>query len=274
MVYNIMLKVSKILTASNIYGWLEPDGTYHEVEDEGHLKFMEEYFGTYEETYRRTFELGWVRVIQNGAETLKWDNKRLHLLQTFLMKQGLVANNRPYYLDSYDGLEGRDIITTTEDLLTANKYSDLARDNMLKVSKILTAKFLHAQPTIRAYHGSPDDFETFDPKMINPNDPDAPYNGFWFTNKEEEAISWAKHPYRRISPNGGFTRAYDLKLDNPATKQQAYAVAQELRQVDHSPRTLQEATRLELMRRGFDGIIHEAPIHFTQELQNAIEAGN
>jgi hypothetical protein len=111
------------------------------------------------------------------------------------------------------------------------------------------------------YHGSPvRDFTVFDIDKANPNDPDGPYNGFFFSSSFEEADSAGRFPYGRPNAPQAQTRAFYLSVKNPATRKQARIVAKELEDTwrnDPTVRTLQEATRKELQRRGFDGIIHE-----------------
>lgn len=128
------------------------------------------------------------------------------------------------------------------------------------------------------YHGSPvRGFTVFELDKINKNDPDAPYNGFWFSSNFRDAKMSGDHPWARPSPkDGGETRAFYLSLQRPATKKEAYAVARELDFSEGSPYyhlTTQEAVRLELLKRGYDGVIHEQPIYFTDEMRARVAAG-
>lgn len=128
------------------------------------------------------------------------------------------------------------------------------------------------------YHGSPvGGFEAFDLSKVNPYEPDAPYNGFWFSASEEDARSSGDYPWGRPNtPGGGETRAFYLSLKNPASRREARQVA---REVQRDPALLPddlsipEATRLELQRRGFDGVIHEAPVRFTPDMITRYEVG-
>jgi hypothetical protein len=110
------------------------------------------------------------------------------------------------------------------------------------------------------YHGSPErDFHVFDLDKVNPNDPDGPYNGFWFSSDFENADSSGRYPWGRPNATNPQTRAFYISLKNPATRAQARSVAREIADTwrDTGAPTLQVATRLELERRGFDGVIHD-----------------
>lgn len=118
------------------------------------------------------------------------------------------------------------------------------------------------------YHGSPvKGFDTFDLSKVNPNDPDAPYNGFWFSGSFEDARTSGDYPWGRPNtPGGGETRAFYLSLKNPATRAQAKQIA---RETNSTGAKLRE----ELQRRGYDGVIHSPPINITQEQRARIESG-
>ena len=127
------------------------------------------------------------------------------------------------------------------------------------------------------YHGSPvKGFTVFDLAKVNPDDPDASYNGFWFSSSEDDAGMSGDHPWGRPdTPGGGETRPFFLSLQNPATRKEAYAVSRSIDQ-DEGPYaglSLQEATRLELQKRGYDGVIHEAPVIFTPDMRARVAAG-
>jgi hypothetical protein len=117
------------------------------------------------------------------------------------------------------------------------------------------------------YHGSPErDFYIFDINKVNPNDPDGPYNGFFFSSSYEDADGAGRYPYGRPNAKNPQTRAFYLSLQNPATRAQARRVARELGDSwrdNHD--TLQEAVRIELQKQGFDGIIHEPYVNPSRE---------
>jgi hypothetical protein len=124
-----MLKVSKILKAATVYGWLFPDGSYHAVPYCCHAKWASEYlnieYGGYgfAENYGFAYKHNWIRVVSDGASAGKWNTEKLHRLQVFLMEKGFTANtDKCYYLDSDDDI---DLRTTYHELLTANKLRDL-----------------------------------------------------------------------------------------------------------------------------------------------------
>jgi GNAT superfamily N-acetyltransferase len=107
------------------------------------------------------------------------------------------------------------------------------------------------------YHGSPDDFDAFDPGKINPSDPDARVNGFWFTSKKEDAARWAKFPYGRPNTkDGGTTFAVYLSIKNPATRADIHAAAKAIEA--RGEFYTQDNIRAELIERGFDGYHHVA----------------
>lgn len=111
------------------------------------------------------------------------------------------------------------------------------------------------------YHGSPvRGFDTFDLSKVNAYDPDGPYNGFFFSSSREHAEGAGRFPYGRPDATDSETRAFYLSLKNPATREQARKVARELRDdwaaQYPSARSLQDATRMELQARGYDGVVH------------------
>ncbi len=87
------------------------------------------------------------------------------------------------------------------------------------------------------YHGSVADFETFDESKIAVSDPDAPFNGFWFTSAKQEASPAFRNPR--------FIKAYYLDIKNPAPPQ----VYRDLsREYDGT------ALRNKLKELGYDGV--------------------
>jgi hypothetical protein len=125
-------------------------------------------------------------------------------------------------------------------------------------SKVVDAE---GRPLV-VYHGSPvAGFIEFDPSKINASDPDGPYNGFWFSSSQSDADVSGRYPWGRPNAANPETRDYYLALQNPATRKQARSVAREISSDWETQypaaRSLQDATRLALRARGFDGVVHE-----------------
>jgi hypothetical protein len=115
---------------------------------------------------------------------------------------------------------------------------------------------------VLVYHGSPvRGFTEFDLSKVNANDPDAPYNGFWFSTSRDDAERSGRFPWGRPNADDAETREFYIALQNPATRAEARKVAREIEgnwEKRHpDARSLQDATRMELQARGFDGVIHE-----------------
>lgn len=133
---------------------------------------------------------------------------------------------------------------------------------------------------LAVYHGSPvRDFNIFDISKVNANDPDAPYNGFWFSSDKDSAETAGSFPWGRPNtPDGGQVRPFYLSIKNPIARRDALRVAREIRDDFETrwpeARSLQDATRLELEKRGYDGIVHSAPVRVTQDLVSQIDAAN
>jgi DNA repair protein RadC len=114
------------------------------------------------------------------------------------------------------------------------------------------------------YHGSPErDFARFDPERINKSDPDGPVNGFFFSTDFAEAERAGRFPWMRPNAPDAQTRAFYLSIRTPASMEEVTRAAKDLRGgwVDRYPkaRSLQDAVRFELERRGFDGVVREYP---------------
>jgi len=124
-----MIIVSKlILAGTNLYGWLLPDGSFHQVPEAHHAqwaaKYLKESFNGDLEDYSLPYSHNWLRIIDNGSSTNTWTDDKLHRLQVFLMKKGVTGSSRTYFLD---GELNSCIVTTFEDLLVANKLGDLRK---------------------------------------------------------------------------------------------------------------------------------------------------
>jgi hypothetical protein len=124
-------------------------------------------------------------------------------------------------------------------------------------SKVVDAQ---GKPLV-VYHGSPvADFAEFDLAKVNQSDPDGPYNGFWFSSSRSDAETSGRFPWGRPNTPDAQTRPFYLSIKNPASRQEARAVAREIRDTWESlhpaARSLQDAVRLELEARGFDGVVH------------------
>lgn len=177
-----MLKVSKILTSNRIYGWLLPDGSYHPVSFAGHedwalgnhsrLNITKESLET-ESVYDIAFKNGWLRLTAHGASTDTWTDAKLHRLQEFLMTQSIATSNFGYQLDYHALRNGRrsweTYDTTVQDLLVANKISDLARSRVASYGKytLTASRVLTADDSSQNPDGSfkTKDAESMDPKQ-------------------------------------------------------------------------------------------------------------
>jgi hypothetical protein len=112
------------------------------------------------------------------------------------------------------------------------------------------------------HHGSPvRGFREFDVSKINKNDPDGPYNGFWFTSDFDSAEGSGKFPWGRPNADDAETRTFYLDLKNPADRRTARKTAREWRELldrygDMPDATMQNGTRRLLQEKGYDGIVH------------------
>jgi hypothetical protein len=106
------------------------------------------------------------------------------------------------------------------------------------------------------YHGSPVlDFQEFDISKVNPNDPDALVNGFWFSSNRDEAEAAGMFPWGRPNAPDTQTREFRLNLDNPASRADVSRVYRRLtKEGEPSDNT---AVREALEAEGYDGYIHE-----------------
>ena len=87
------------------------------------------------------------------------------------------------------------------------------------------------------YHGSVEDFDAFDVSKMAQSDPDAPFNGFWFTSDKQSASPAFKNPR--------FIKEFFLDIKNPAPPE----VYRELSK-KHQGNELRE----ELQKLGYDGV--------------------
>jgi hypothetical protein len=114
------------------------------------------------------------------------------------------------------------------------------------------------------YHGTSQDFDTFDPTKIKAVDTDAPFNGFWFSSDHE--TSPAFHDPTNIMP------VY-LSIKNPAPWQVWRKVAQEVQRDrnDLPPRSRSnhDEVRHRLSEMGYDGIIFDQRPDIDAETLNA-----
>jgi len=127
-------------------------------------------------------------------------------------------------------------------------------------SKIVDAK---GEPLV-VYHGSPvRDFEEFDESKINENDPDAPYNGFWFSSKKQDALGAGRFPWGRPNEQNAQVRAFYLSMKNPASRGDVRG-AQRL-QLKEAKEGRPRPLRKILQEMGFDGVIHRLPPMFDRD---------
>ncbi|PZR73517.1 MAG: hypothetical protein DI537_46555, partial [Stutzerimonas stutzeri] len=104
------------------------------------------------------------------------------------------------------------------------------------------------------YHGTSQDFDTFDPAKIKAVDTDAPFNGFWFSS--DENTSPAFH-------NAKSVKAVYLAIKNPAPWQVWRKVAKEVYTanregtIDPRSRSVNDEVRHRLGEMGYDGILFE-----------------
>lgn len=120
------------------------------------------------------------------------------------------------------------------------------------------------------YHGSPTaGWTEFDLERINANDPDGPYNGFFVSTSFEDADAAGRFPWGRPNAKNPETRAFYARMENPATRSQAWDVSREIRnnweELHPQARSLQDAVRLELQKRGYDAIIHSPYVSPSRE---------
>lgn len=136
--YRDLSKVSRLLTANtNVFGWLLPDGSYHEVDTIYHVQWACRYLGIEYRLgsatdYGYFLRLGWIRMVRDGAFAENWSPKNLHRLQEFLMSMQISTGK--YHLEwmspsQYDHDDEESIITTIEELLVVNRMSELRKFN-------------------------------------------------------------------------------------------------------------------------------------------------
>ena len=104
----------------------------------------------------------------------------------------------------------------------------------------------------------------FDKSKIRANETDAWYNGFWFSSDKDTLPAWVK--------KNALYRVY-LDIRKPILSRDANKIVDEVRakleeNEDAYPgaRSIQDAVRMELQARGYDGVIHSehAPIDFDE----------
>ena len=116
------------------------------------------------------------------------------------------------------------------------------------------SKVINADGTPRVmYHGTSQDFDTFDPTKIKVMDTDAPFNGFWFSDSPE--TSPAFHDPTNIMP------VY-LRITNPADWRVWRKVTQwvnndyrEQGELPSRSRSTNDEVRHRLSDMGYDGIL-------------------
>lgn len=130
-----MIKVSrlckrKVSSSAFLYGWLLPNGEFLKAFVGGHADAMADYTqmdkvntGWYRDAYQKGWDMGCVRIAENGAQVERWTDPLLHRLQILLMANASILP-RVFYMES---LFGTDYRVWTEDLLTINRASQIAR---------------------------------------------------------------------------------------------------------------------------------------------------
>ena len=104
------------------------------------------------------------------------------------------------------------------------------------------------------FHGSLEDFNTFDISKIRHDETDAKYNGFWFNSDESYASpAWEDPKY---------VKSYYLAIKNPAPIKVANEVAKTIYNNYENYNlsggmSYADITRLELQKMGYDGVIHQ-----------------
>jgi hypothetical protein len=115
------------------------------------------------------------------------------------------------------------------------------------------------------YHGSIQDFKVFDIAKIRADETDAVYNGFWFTSEKDGASPAWRNPK--------FVKTCYLRLCNPAPHEVSRMVNKEVManpsRYQHADfRSYADAVRFELLKLGYDGVIHnDKPVINTEELR-------
>ncbi|BAO04969.1 uncharacterized protein CBO05P1_250 [Clostridium botulinum B str. Osaka05] len=96
------------------------------------------------------------------------------------------------------------------------------------------------------YHGSVESFNKFDENKIREDETDAVYNGFWFSSDKNPSPAWVNPNYRKTCK---------VRLNNPAPINTVNKVYEKLYNegVDWSCTRV----RKELLKIGYDGVIHE-----------------
>lgn len=119
------------------------------------------------------------------------------------------------------------------------------------------------QPLVM-WHGSPvRGFTTFDMSKINPNDPDARVNGFWFSSLRDEAETAGQFPWGRRNAPDAETRPFFLAIKNPASPRDVRAAVRDLETAGLD--ATRSEVRAELEKRGFDGYWHRRAFRPTPE---------
>ncbi len=104
------------------------------------------------------------------------------------------------------------------------------------------------------YHGSVKSFNYFDVNKINKNETDALYNGFWFSSKEDTSPAWV---------DSNYIKKCKVTINNPAS----HSVIKELYNQLYDKGVDISATKVrnELIKMGYDGVIHESIPNINEE---------
>lgn len=139
-----------------------------------------------------------------------------------------------------------------------NKLSDAQRE-FFKDSKVVDAY----GNLLVMYHGSLEDFDTFDKEKIRATDYDAPFNGFWFSSYDEGA-----DPAFREAK---FRKSYYLNITNPAPYSVYRKVSKDVqneywtKELPTRSRSFGDETRYKLQEMGYDGVHFDGAYKFTEE---------
>jgi hypothetical protein len=107
---------------------------------------------------------------------------------------------------------------------------------------------------MRVHHGSPNvGFTKFDIGKANPNDPDSPVNGFFFSTSKYDANTAGKFPYYAKQTGQNQTRSFYLKIENPINRRELHKMHRDL--MESGIFLNKEQMRKHLIKKGYDGLI-------------------
>lgn len=245
---------------------------------EEYVRFVEQYFSSYgnREVYIRTFvredvqpfrefEIGTARTDsrKRGSNVEKRDSgKTIHkrdginadLYRNEEIKDSIIALSRMYGFGIKSGTQFYDVVKPN--LVDSNgNYLTKRVQEYFEDSKARNKD----GKLLVLYHGSLEDFDTFDKTKIRAVDYDAPFNGFWFSSDKNTSPAMS---------GANYVKTYYVNITNPAPanvwKKLDKQILGELYGDNPNPnairpgaRSVNDELRYRLQDMGYDGVIWE-----------------